>query len=357
MQAVASGLASELQRRGYGIQVITARLPRTLPAQERIDGVAVRRWTFLAPRPGYLRRGRADLWLAGLAALPVTLARLLRHIARERPDVVNLQFAGSPALFVLLADRLRRFRLVVSLHGDDVEGLPYRSALDRATYRALVNRADLVTACSRYLAQQSDRLAGSARVVYNGIRPYSCPPAAPRGEGLFAAGRLVPKKGFDVLLRALAECGDRTLRLTISGDGPERDSLRALAHELRLDERVVFAGARPHHEVMSGMFHSSLVVVPSRQEPFGLVALEAMQAGRPVVASAAGGLPELLADADALLVPPGDAAALAGAIDRVLSRLASQPEYGARNRQLAQRFSLDRMVDGYAQAYAEVMRA
>ena len=434
LQTVASGLAGELLRRGYAVQVITARVPRALPAREHIDDIDVSRWTFLVPRLTYLRRGRADLWLAGIVSLPVALARLLRRIARERPDVVNLQFAGSPALCVLLAHRLRPFRLVVSLHGHDVEGLPLRSALDRATLSSLLRRADLVTACSRYLAEQAvllePRVTGRLRVVYNGLPLQPCPPAATLGappaanlvapdsvsserpseipsfrpsDGdslvsgvlpsdrslevpppvappaadlnastraptehslasspaapptLFAAGRLVPKKGFDVLLRALAQCSDQSLCLTLNGDGPERDVLHTLAHELHLDERVFFAGTRSHVEVIAGMCHSSLVVVPSRQEPFGLVALEAMQTGRPVVASEAGGLPEVLAGADALLVPPGDAAALAAAIDQVLARLVATPAYGARNRELATRFSLAAMVDGYAQVYADVM--
>src|SRR5947209_6177479 len=119
LQVVAASIAAGMQRRGHTVHVIAARTPRSLPARERMDGVAIERWTFLAPRFAHLHNGRPELWLAGLAQLPLTVARLRWYIAHARPDVVNLQFAGSPALCVLLAHRLRPFPLVVSLHGAD----------------------------------------------------------------------------------------------------------------------------------------------------------------------------------------------------------------------------------------------
>jgi glycosyltransferase involved in cell wall biosynthesis len=132
LQTVASGLAGELLGRGYAVEVITARVPRTLPALERIDGVAVRRWTFLAPR---ISAPWARGPVAGRARRIAGYARAPAAAHRPRAvDIVNLQFAGSPALFVLLARRLRRFRLVVSLHGDEVEGVPHRSALNRTIW-------------------------------------------------------------------------------------------------------------------------------------------------------------------------------------------------------------------------------
>jgi glycosyltransferase involved in cell wall biosynthesis len=99
------------------------------------------------------------------------------------------------------------------------------------------------------------------------------------------------------------------------------------------------------------MASSRAVIIPSRQEPFGLVALEAMAVGKPVIAARVGGLPEVLADADAILVPPDDPAALAHAIDDLTARLERDPAFGARNRAIAARFSVARMTDAYLSIY------
>jgi glycosyltransferase involved in cell wall biosynthesis len=100
------------------------------------------------------------------------------------------------------------------------------------------------------------------------------------------------------------------------------------------------------------MATGSVVVIPSRQEPFGLVALEAMAMGKPVVATHVGGLPEVLEGADAVLVKPDDPTALAKAVMDILEKIESHPDFGARNRALAARFSIGRMVDRYQTVYA-----
>jgi glycosyltransferase involved in cell wall biosynthesis len=100
------------------------------------------------------------------------------------------------------------------------------------------------------------------------------------------------------------------------------------------------------------MASSRVVAVPSRQEPFGLVALEAMAAGKPVIASRVGGLPEVLDGAEALLVEPDDPTALADALKSMLATIDRNPEYGAHNRECAARFSISRMVAEYERVYA-----
>jgi len=296
---------------------------------------------------------RLDLFLAGLVYFPWTLARLVLRIRRERFDVVNLHFVGAPAVFVLLARWFARFRLVVSTHGDDVEGLAARGWFDRWVFRSLLRRADAVTACSDFLLDQVLRIQSSTKlksqVIHNGIQPSPAIAAESNG-GIFAAGRLVPKKGFDVLLRAHAT--DRTKsRLTLIGDGPERERLEELARALGLNGEVRFAGGQDHARVLEEMAAADVVAIPSLQEPFGLIALEAMSLGKPIVASRVGGLPEVLDGADALLVRPGDADELSVAIDSIRNRLRSDATFGTRNRELALRFSARRMVDRYLQAY------
>src|SRR5258708_18891392 len=99
------------------------------------------------------------------------------------------------------------------------------------------------------------------------------------------------------------------------------------------------------------MAAADLVVIPSRQEPFGLVALEAMALGKPIVATRVGGLPEVLEGADALLVQPGNATELAAAIETAHERLRTDPEVRARNRERAAQFSTKRMTEVYLEPY------
>lgn len=360
LESVTSQLASELQLRGMNVSVLAQRYPRTLASAEEIQAVRTQRLFFFTPCLLDLQRGRLDLFLASLFYFPTTLMRLLWRIARDKPDVVNLHFVGAPALFLLIAHTLLRFRFVVSLHGDDVEGLPHRTWFDRWVFRATLRRADAVTACSHYLLSRAEDvepvIARKARVIYNGTDLPDDAFASRTsilGSGVLGVGRLVPSKGWDVLLRAWSERqGAINHRcLSIIGDGPERDTLMSLSRALGLGQQVEFRGAQGHVDVMKEIGRSALVVIPSRQETFGLVALEAMASGKPVVATRVGGLPEVLEGADALLVEPDNPVALAEAITSMLARIEREPQFGAHNREVAARFSTARMAQQFIACY------
>ncbi len=357
LQGVTRTLARELHGRGFPVSVVTQRYPRTLQAHEEIDGVSVQRLFFLTPQPADLRRGRIDLFLAGLFYFPLTLVGLIMRIASEKPDVVNLHFAGAPTLFVLIAHWVLHFKLVVSLHGDDIEGLAQHGAFHRWITRKILQNADAVTACSHHLLAEAGQVepsvSGKGHTIHNGIDLPDIPTTGP-GEFVCAVGRLVRKKGFDVLLQALART-DKKLRLI--GSGPEHRSLQMLAAELKLNGRAEFVHVADREGLLPIMAASRLVIVPSRQEPFGIVALEAMSMGRPVVATRTGGLPEVLEGADAMLVPPDDSLELANAIEKVLARVEQEPDFGKCNRNIAARFSTTRMVDQYAALYCSSVRA
>ena len=356
LQTTTHDLAQHLISHGHEVEVIANRYPRTLAASERLDEVSVTRWHFIEPRLQFLRDLRLDLFLAGLFYLPTTLWRLLVHLRRTNPDVVNLHFVRSPTLFVLLAHCLRPFRLVVSFHGDDVEGFSERSGIDKWICRTILRRADAVTTNSRYLLTQLEAVAPvvkqKARAIHYGLNApvVRSSNQADKHPILIAAGRMVPKKGLDVLLRAVAIMNN-DLPLTLVGDGPEKDTLKALAREIGIESRVTFQPTKSRSQVLAAMAESQVVIIPSRLEPFGMVALEAMSQGKPVVASRVGGLPEFLEGADAALVAPDDPVLLANAIEEVLRSLANNPDFGARNSELASEYTLEKMMNGYLDAY------
>lgn len=172
---------------------------------------------------------------------------------------------------------------------------------------------------------------------------------------LFALGRLIPKKGFDLLLRALAEgvVGDNVeVHLVVCGSGPEERPLRALAEELGVAAHVSWAGWCDAPESYFSL--ADLFVCPSRHEPLGNVILEAWSHGLAVVSSATDGARSLVTEGrDGLLCPVDDATALAATLRRALAMpAAARRAMGAAGRErVAAEFSEQRIVDAYLDLY------
>lgn len=195
--------------------------------------------------------------------------------------------------------------------------------------------------------------------VWNGVP--DAPPRGPLGEVPLVcfAGRLVPSKGADVLIRAMPEVRRVVpeARLSIAGDGPERAPLETLAGGLGLHDAVDFAGHVDHarlHRLTDGAWATA---VPSLwEEPFGIACAEAMLRGTAVVASASGGLVEQVVDGHTgYLAAPGDADAWAAALARLLGDRALAERLGRAGRERAlECFTLDRFIESFLELYAEL---
>jgi glycosyltransferase involved in cell wall biosynthesis len=285
---------------------------------------------------------------------PLVFGRLVRAVRRHPPDVlhthlVHADFHGLPA------GRLARVPLLVSTkHGFN----PFRDRRSFAAADRMVGRlADVHIAISaglaRYLAESEGFEEGAFEIVHYGLDAGPDPPATPGEPRLALVGRLIPIKGHEVLLeaiaRARAELPDVTLEL--AGEGPLEPELRAAVARLELGGAVTFLGhVAPPTPVYE---RAEIVVVPSFGEGFGMVALEAMERGRAVIASDVGGLPEIVAAGETgLIVPPGDASALAAAIVELAGDSARAAALGAagRARALAE-FSQERCTERIEQLY------
>src|SRR5262249_25141569 len=194
--------------------------------------------------------------------------------------------------------------------------------------RAVSSLAHVHIAISRGLARYLEEVEGfdgtSFEIVHYGIEPNGEPrPYADRVPRLLCVGRLIPIKGHVLLLRALAEARSELpgLVLEIAGRGPLEPALRALCRELGIAEAVRFLGyVAP---IQAAIERAAIVVVPSMGEGFGMVALEAMERSRPVIAAEIGGLGELVrAGETGLLVAPGESEPLRRAIVRLAGGLA-----------------------------------
>ncbi len=301
------------------------------------------------------------------ANLLVRLPGMLRAVSAERPAVFHAHLNWPLACkYGLVAAALHRVPAVVATVHLFVDGLMNRNV--RLQMRAVG------TGVHRYLAVSQhvrDRLAAGVglperklRVVPNGIdpAPFTRAPdpvlrtrlaGSPDRQLVFTAARLSPLKGLDVLLSAAALVPEA--RFVVAGEGPERAALEARAEALGVAHRVHFLGARD--DVPDLLAACDLFVLPSRVEGLPLSVLEAMAAAKAVVATRIGGTDEVVIDGETgILVPPGDAAALASAIGTFLADPARARRAGEAGRdRLRARFTAQAMIDGVTAAYEELL--
>ncbi|GIV97028.1 MAG: glycosyl transferase family 1 [Herpetosiphonaceae bacterium] len=355
-------IAAGLVQRGHEVHVVA-------PYEPEVRRGPVERGVFLhfyryAPHPGlniwgYASSLKADVGikkrvvLAAPLALSAGLLALLQLTAQAGFDLVHAHWAipnGPPAL---LAAQLRGLPLVVSLHGSDIY-LAERMLPGALVAWATLRRAAVVTACSGDLAARSVGLGGPpgrTRVLPYGVDQHCfCPdPAAgldfrrryglPQDAPLIIAwGRMVYKKGFGFLIEAMPGIRKRypEALLLLAGYGDLEEALRARASQLGLDGAVVFPGPIRRDELPAMINAADVVAVPSVHDQHGNVdglpnvLLEAMACGRPIVASAVAGIPSVIeCERHGLLVPEGDATALAEASLRLLDDRALGRRLGA----------------------------
>ena len=264
-----------------------------------------------------------------LLALAATVRRLRR--AGLGADVIHAHVYTAGAVAVAVR-RLVRVPVVISEHSTAFT----RRTLDRGTEkraRYAFARADRVLPVSECLRQAIEAydMTGRFEVVSNAVDPAIFHPDA--GSAAEAGGMSTPRrllfvggleptehKGFPTLARALAYVAKTRpdWRLDVVGDGPSRAASEELIGTLDLADRVVFLGYRPKPEIAELMRGADAFVLPSRFETQGVVLLEAMMCGLPIVSTTAGAIPEVVPPDAGILVSPDDDAALAGAIEAVL---------------------------------------
>lgn len=313
----------------------------------------------------------------GFRGDPRPLLGLVRTIRRQRVDVVHTHMPSGNVYGRLAARMAGRTGLVSTLHYIDREALPFLSPLvQRILFDGDIRMAamcDRIVATSEHLRRTLvERGMSPTKLVtiLNGVNLGSLPrDGAPEGlrrelgiardlPAVGIVGRLVPVKNHALFLRAARAVLDRGVRavFVVVGDGPLRDPLRALSRELGLEEHVVFAGFRD--DVMSLLPLFDLCMLTSNSETSAYGVSEPMAVGRPVVATAVGGVTELIDDrVDGWLCPPGDAEALAEGVCALLRDPQEAGRMGERAaRKVKERLSLEGQVERLEEVYREVTR-
>ncbi len=288
----------------------------------------------------------------------VMLVELIALLNRLEPDIVHTHLFGGH-LWGEIASKLNRVpHLVFSEQNTDVD----IGELKHRIKQVLSYGSSAVVAASdgikKFLVEEENFPTDKITVIRNAVETgrFAQIPPAPFGEvmQLLAIGRLEPQKGHDILLNALSTLRDVPWELTLVGEGSAKDSLVDLAIINHMHDRVHFVGT--HMDVAPYLAASDVVVMSSRWEGIGLVIMEAMAAGRTVIASNVGGIPELIDDGvTGMLVPVEDVDALQVAIRRVWQNQAAARELGAAARVKAQKdFDIRAMVADYERVYAHL---
>lgn len=338
VQAQVLGLARALRRDGHEVRVLG---PCDGPPPE----------PFVTPLGDSLPTA-ANGSIAPLAPDPAAALRTLRALRDEAFDVVHVHepLAPGPAL------------TTVTLHTAPTVGT-FHAAGRSSSYRAfapmlrrLLGRIDHKVVVSKdALALVQGYLGGEYEVLFNGVDTTEIRAASPTPHdrpAIFFLGRHEERKGLDVLLAALGRL-DVDVSCWVAGDGPDTKRLRA---EYAGDDRIEWLGRITDAERNARLRGAAAFCAPSLHgESFGVVLIEAMAAGTPVVASALDGYRNVATDGvDALLVPPGDADALAASLVRVLTEPTLAADLVAAGARRADEFSMTTLAARYVAIYERI---
>ncbi len=320
-----------------------------LPTHEWMEGIEVFRPRYWWPESAEMLRqpggGLPIVWrrsrMARVQIIPFIAVHTLAVARCARDcDIVHAQWTLSAAAAWL--SRLWHGRPVVAtLQGSDI----FQVAASRGgalLTRLVLQHCDRITVLSRALADATEAIglpATSITVIPNGIDlAQFTPPRGNRGPVIAYVGSLIPRKGVIYLLRAMARLVHMhpSLRLVIVGEGIEKIPLQETARDLGISAQVSFVGEASREQVRSWMQQARIFVLPSTEEGFGVVLLEALACGTPIVASCVGGICDVVTPEVGMLVPPRDPDALAAAIAQLLSDEKRWLEYSVNARKRAE---------------------
>jgi glycogen synthase len=340
---------------GHIVSVVVHSSSPTLPRHEGRDGYEIHRIRLSS------KNKIARLWV-----FPSALFRMYRLFRSLRPDIVHVQILHINTLYSVLLSYVLPYRLVLRAGGNDIHKFPVESRLMKFILLWGFRRAHQIQFNSRNLLEDAapflTRTRGEIVIVGDGADPDELVNATghtrPSGRPyVFAAGRLEHKKGFDILIDAFTAVKRvyPDMELVIAGDGEDMGLLQERVSDRGLTDSVFLIGAVGRDALATLFQGSRLFVLPSRIEPVGIVTMEAMSTGKPVVATRVGGVPDIVEHGlSGWLVEPNDRS-LAEGILRVLSDEALMERMAqAGMRRIRERFTWRHVADQYLGAYERI---
>lgn len=354
-------LAEEWRRMGHVVHVVTSR-GAGLSKREKINGVVIFR-TWVGGRRDFQHSGLLNLLLFDITGA----YRALRLILKKRYDFINTHFAVPAGPIGCLLQILCKCKHVLTIHGADIYDPTrmmsgHRWALTRWIISTVINRAHLTIASTKEIKEKAEkyyRIGESVLTIPLGFlpsrflarsEPRSYPAKGPLR--LVTIGRLVKRKNIQLLLSAVASLGDKAI-LTVVGDGPERKGLEKFARKLGLRNRVRFSGFVDERQKMNELRKADVFVSSSIHEGFGIVFLEAMAAGLPIIASSSGGQVHFLREGEnARFFASGKKDELASAIAYFWENRNELEKYGRNNQKDIKNYYISRIAARYLKLIA-----
>lgn len=323
--SVVNNLASQLDRKGDNVQFL-------YPSENNIVTSKKTKYFILHHvrlRPFNDQKKTIKGMIAFFIYFPLTMYQIMRFLLKNKIHCVNVHYPGENSVYFALCRSVLKMRIVLSIHGSDFfpDGKPLQEYSRVLKY--VIRKSDAIVAPSNAFAKdfvtQFPEFRRKTYTIHNGLNfgeidGYKSSETTIERYILNVATHKF-NKGIDVLIKAFHEIRnfDQDLQLFLVGDGPLRKQHETLAEQLNINNRIRFLGWKGREEVIKLMKGAQLFALPSRAESFGIVLLEAMACRKPVIASAVGGIPEIVVNGkNGILVESDNHKALAFAIKSLL---------------------------------------
>ncbi|MDY6969177.1 MAG: glycosyltransferase family 4 protein [Spirochaetota bacterium] len=308
------------------VDVLTSHF-QDLPFFETIENINVHRVRILCRKS----KDTATL-ISMLTFLPGAFLKGLALFRKNKYNIINTHFAipSGPVGFIL--GKVFKTRNVLSLHGGDIYDpskklSPHRNFIFRIIVKFILNKADRIVAQSNNTRYNAIRYYKTLKDIIIIPLPFNPPDLSCISQSnttidakdftLITIGRIIKRKAIDIIIKALADIDNIKIRFLIIGDGPEKKNLQSLANELGVAKQVSFVGYLNNEDKYRLLSASDLFILTSLHEGFGIVFMEAMFCGLPIICTNNGGQTDFLKDEEnAILIDVGDVRSCADAILR-----------------------------------------
>lgn len=350
-EVLTANFITAMQKRGHEFLILTSHSARDLPDFETYHGIPVHRFNF--------HRSLAEQDLQQINQIRKKISEIRSSF---KPDLVHLNNIAPDTFFHLQTSFAYPAPTYIVLHG-----LPELKDLKSGTlFNKTLNSADWIVAVSNQMLEKVRDLLPDITQKSSAIpNSLEMPPIKPKPletnpPQILAIGRLFNLKGFDLALKAFSKIHQLipNTNMVIAGDGPVRTELELLTKELQLENRVTYLGWVKPEKALDLFNNSTVIVMPSRSESFGLVSLQAAQMARPIVASKVGELPEIIDDGrTGFLVESEDVQGFAEKLLFLLQNPEAAEEMGQAARKRAiEKFSWENFLDQYEVLYDQLAR-
>ena len=350
---------------GHEVHLITSQF-HNCPRMEVVDDIHVHRVRALRKNPNVCAVHEMFTYAISSSFYGLKFAK------KFRPDIVQVFFGIPAGGGAFLLQKYNNVPYVVFLGGRDVPrpnpDPPYYRWLYmvlKPIIKSIWDNAAMVVACSdglRDLAYETDSNM-KINVIPDGVNLDTFQPtqrdANPRKVRILSIGRLIPRKGFQFLIRALPHVNENAkcqFEIEIVGDGPYQDELIKLAEKLNVISQLHFSGSIPYSDLPKKYYEADIFILPSLAEGMPLVVLEAMGTGLPIIASRVQGIEELVAeDVNGAMFNPGDVEELANCLIKLINDGEMRVEMGKRSTEMVVPFDWKNIADAYLTLYEDII--